>query len=416
MSERTPQMREKMLPYGRHQIEADDIEAVSNVLRSDWLTTGPTVEAFEKALADTVGAAMAVACSSGTAALHMAAAALELGAGDKCIVPALTFVASANGPHYAGAEIVFADVDPATGLLTADRLEAALSRAGDAVKAIIVVHLNGQQCDMPALAAVARGIPIIEDACHALGTIDVTREGERVPVGACRHSAMTCFSFHPVKVIAMGEGGAVTTNDATLAERLRRFRSHGIVRSIRDMQTATDAFASDGSANPWYYEMPAVGLNYRVSDIHCALGLSQLRKFQRFAAVRRELVAAYDRRFARFPAWARPIPHVAGCDAVRHLYVLAIDYTHTPGGSRAEVMRSLAALGIGTQVHYYPVHRQPYYARRYAVEELQGADLYYSRALSIPLFPAMNIDDVERVAGALEHVLGIEVADLDPRR
>jgi UDP-4-amino-4,6-dideoxy-N-acetyl-beta-L-altrosamine transaminase len=398
----------RALPYGRHQIDDSDIAAVCSVLRGDWLTTGPSVAAFEETLAEKVGAKHAVACSSGTAALHMAAAALSLGAGDKCVVPTMTFLASANGPHYLGAEIVFADVDPATGLITADRLEAALARAGGGVKAIIVVHLNGQTCDMPAIAAVAarQGIPVIEDACHALGTTTITPEGQ-FPVGSCRHSAMACFSFHPVKVVAMGEGGAVTTNDGLLSERLRRFRTHGMVRSPSDFANAADAYAPDGRPNPWYYEMPSPGFNYRASDINCALGLSQLRKLERFAAARRELVAAYDRRLKRFPAWAKPIPAAAGCDAVRHLYVLAIAYARTPGKSRAVVMRSLAELGIGTQVHYYPVHRQPYYAQRYGRQELPGADAYYDRALSIPLFPGMDGDDIERVAGALERVLGL---------
>ena len=400
-------MSAPLLPYGRHLIEDDDIAAVAAALRSDWLTTGPNVEAFESALADKVGANHGVVCSSGTAALHLAALALGLGPSDTVIVPTVTFLASATGVHHTGAEIAFADVDPRSGLLTTDTFEAALGRCGGKARVVVAVHLNGQCCDMPALAALARShsLVVVEDACHALGSRYVAVAGNSsVAVGSCHDSDLACFSFHPVKTIAMGEGGAITTNDRKLAAAMRRLRNHGIVRDSDAFESRTLAFGSDGS-HPWYYEMPQPGFNYRASDVHCALGLSQLRKLDRFAARRRALTELYDAHFADWPDWARPVPHVANCDPVLHLYPLLIDFARSKAGSRDAVMRALAERGIGTQVHYLPVHLQPYFARRYGPLDLPGAWAYYERCLSIPLFPAMTDDDVARVVASLFQVL-----------
>ena len=249
-------MTPPFLPYGRHSIDESDIAAVSAVLRGDWLTTGPTVEAFETALAEAVGARFAVVCSSGTAALHLAALALGVGPGDRVIVPTLTFLATANAPHLAGAEIVFADVDPDTALLTSEALEAAFQRAGGPVRAVFPVHMNGQTCGMRALAEIAakHDAVIVEDACHALAST-YKIDGEEYPVGACSHSTMACFSFHPVKTIAMGEGGAVTTNDAELCERLRQLRNHGMNRNRHQFACPEEAFDAHGEAHPWYYEV-----------------------------------------------------------------------------------------------------------------------------------------------------------------
>lgn len=394
------------LPYGRQLIDEDDIAAVAAVLRGDWLTTGPQVEAFEAAFATVTKAKFAVACSNGTAALHLAALALALGPGDAVIVPSLTFLASANGPHFTGAEIVFADVDPDTALLTPETLEQAFRRADRPVKAVVAVHLNGQTCDMPALASVAtsHGAVVVEDACHALAGQQRVNDGW-APVGACANSAMACFSFHPVKTIAMGEGGAITTNDPKLHERLRRLRNHGMSRDPGTFVDRDQAFDATGRANPWYYEMAEPGYNYRASDINCALGLSQLRKLDRLAARRREIVTAYDRRFAEFPENVRPVPRRPHSEPVWHLYALLIEWTRLKDCDRAGAMRALADRGIGTQVHYLPVHRQPYYRERYGRQELKGADEYYRRALSIPLFPAMTEDDVNRVVNTLAEVL-----------
>lgn len=388
-----------LLPYGRHRIDDDDVAAVAAVLRGDWLTDGPAVRAFEHQLAATTGAAEAVACANGTAALHLAALALDLGPGDWVVAPAVTFVATANCARFVGAEVVFADVDPDSGLITPDSLAAAISRAEGSVKAVLPVHLNGHAADMAALAEVAPELAVVEDACHALGT-----RAAWGTVGACPHSAMTVFSFHPVKTVCMGEGGAVTTNDAALAERLRSLRAHGITRDPARFSEPEQAFAAEGGPNPWYYEMRELGFNYRASDINCALGLSQLGKLARFGAARRALAERYDRLLARFAPSIRPVRPAAGSVAVPHLYVALIDFAGL-GTTRARVMTALRELGIGTQVHYLPINRQPYYCQRYGPSVLPGADAYYERCLSLPLFPAMTEGDVDRVVEALSTVL-----------
>ncbi|MDP3513895.1 MAG: UDP-4-amino-4,6-dideoxy-N-acetyl-beta-L-altrosamine transaminase [Sulfuritalea sp.] len=391
------------LPYGRHQIDEDDIAAVVSVLRSDSLTGGPVVTEFEQAFAARVGARFAVACANGTAGLHLAAMALDLGADDTVIVPTLTFLATANAARYVGAEVAFADVDPATGLMRPDDLQEAHAKVVNRkVRAVIPVHLNGQCVDMEAVAEFAgrHGMRVIEDACHAIGATYRTRAGEGVSVGACRHSDMTVFSLHPVKTIAMGEGGVVTTNDPDLHTALLRLRNHGMVREASGFVQREEAFDADGQPNPWYYEMPAPGYNYRASEIHCALGLSQLRKLDRFLARRRELADIYDRALAPLGLLLRPIPRVAGCASGWHLYVVQIDF-NIAETSRAALMRKLLDRGIGTQVHYLPVHRQPYYRSRYSNVKLPGSDAYYASCLSLPFFPAMSGGEVERVVATL---------------
>lgn len=394
------------IPYGRQLIEEDDVAAVSAVLRSDFLTTGPAVAAFEEALAARVGSRFAVSCSSGTAGLHLAALAVGLGEGDVAMVPAITFIATANAGRYVGAEVAFVDVDPETGLVGEMELRAALDRAGDRVKAVFPVHLNGQCVDMEMVAGVAaeRGLKVIEDASHAVGTTFRTNRGQTVTVGSCHHSDVSVFSFHPVKTIAMGEGGAVTTNDETLYQRLLRLRNHGIVRDSRAFENAKQAVDAGGGPNPWYYEMQELGFNYRASDIHCALGLSQLGKLDRFVAKRAALVHAYDERLKRLAQVVRPVGRVKGCAPAWHLYVTLIDF-EAAGVDRATVMKRLRAAGIGTQVHYMPVHHQPYYRRRYGDLHLLGAEAYYARCLSLPLFPDMNAAEVGRVTDALHQAI-----------
>jgi UDP-4-amino-4,6-dideoxy-N-acetyl-beta-L-altrosamine transaminase len=395
------------LPYGRQLIEDDDVAAVAAALRADYLTTGPTVEAFERAFAERVGAAHAVACSSGTAALHLAALALGLGPGDWLIVPSMTFLATANAARFVGAEVQFADVDADTGLLTEATLAEALDRAkaaGRTVKAISVVHLAGRTASLRTIAAIARDLPIVEDACHALGTT-YEDAGSPARVGDARHGTLATFSFHPVKTIAVGEGGMITTKDAALAARMRLARNHGMTRDPEAFRERAAATSARGKINPWYYEMHEPGYNYRLPDILCALGLSQLAKLDRFTARRRALAARYDAALAPLAPAVRIVPPVPGCHPVLHLYVVLIDFP-TIGMSREQVMAGLRARGIGTQVHYIPVHRQPYYRGRYGDIALPGADAYYRRALSLPLFPAMSDDDVIRVTQALAQVLG----------
>jgi UDP-4-amino-4,6-dideoxy-N-acetyl-beta-L-altrosamine transaminase len=406
-SQAAPAPADKFLPYGRQLIEDDDIAAVAEALRGDYLTTGPFVERFEAALARTVGARHAVVCANGTAALHMAARALNLGRGTKVIVPAVTFLATASAPHMNGAEIVFADVDSETGLMRPEDLEAAFARAGHA-DAVFNVHLNGQCGDSEGIFAVARahGAKIVDDACHAIGTAYVANDGQVSPVGSNRFCDLSVFSFHPVKTIAMGEGGTVTTNDPELAKKLMLARSHGMTRDPDAFVNSEDAFGADGTPNPWYYELVGPEFNWRANDIQCALGLSQLGKLGRFVARRRALAAAYDTLLAPLAPLIRPTARTRPCLPAWHLYAARIDFERA-GISRGDVMRRLTAAGIGSQVHYYPVHRQPYYAKRYGALSLPGADRYYARALSLPLFAAMTNADVERVAGAVSDILGL---------
>ena len=396
------------LPYGSQAIDDDDIAAVNAVLRSDFLTTGPAVEAFEAALAERTGAAYAVACASGTAALHMAALALGLGPGDWAVVPAITFLATANAVRFTGADVIFCDVDPATGLMTADTFEAALAANPDKrVRAVLPVHLAGQPADPAGIAAIARagGIAVIEDACHALGTSYPGEDGaDMTAVGACAHADMATFSFHPVKTVTTGEGGAITTRDKETAGRLRLARNHGMTRTAADFENRGLALDPSGAANPWYYEMAEPGYNYRLSDIHAALGLSQLKKLDRFAEARRRIVGRYAAALASLAPTLRPVGRVPGCTVAWHLYQVLIDFD-AAGTTRAEVMNALRARGIGTQVHYIPVPSQPYYRRLYGEQALPGAEAYYARTLSLPLFPAMTDGDVERVTAALGTVL-----------
>jgi len=342
------------LPYGRQSIGEDDIAEVTAVLRGDWLTTGPAVAAFEDA----------------------------------------------------GAEVVFADVDAGTGLMTPTTLEAAVADLAPdrraRVRAVFPVHLAGQTVDLPAIAAIAEkeGWAVVEDAAHAVGS----EYGAGGRVGDCRHGAMTTFSFHPVKTITTGEGGMVTTNEPELAEALRRFRTHGITRRPEDFRSPAAARDARGEINPWYHEVHRIGPNYRLSDIHAALGLAQLRKLPDFAARRRALAARYDARLAALAPVLRPIRHVPECRPCWHLYVVRLDFARL-GRDRAAVMQALRDKGIGTQVHYIPVHRQPYYTDRYGARDLPGAEAWYRAALSLPLFPAMAEDDVDRVVDALAEIV-----------
>ncbi|MBT3911041.1 MAG: UDP-4-amino-4,6-dideoxy-N-acetyl-beta-L-altrosamine transaminase [Rhodospirillaceae bacterium] len=393
------------LPYCRHFIEDDDIEAVTDVLRGEFLTTGPVVDAFENKLAEVTGARHVVSCSSGTAALHLTASALDLGPGDWAIVPAMTFLATANAARYVGADVIFADVDAETGLMTSETFEAARATAMGSVKAVYPVHINGQTANMAAIRQVAGDMPIVEDACHALGGVHKAANGEWVPVGSCAYSEMSIFSFHPVKTVAMGEGGAVTTNDDHLAERLRRHRNIGMNRNPETIENAGQAFDTSGEINPWYYEMPELGLNYRASAVHCALGLNQLGKLERFVGIRNRLVERYAEALAPLAAVVRMLPKSADCEAAWHLCVVLIDFD-AAGTDRAQVMKALAARNIGTQVHYLPVNRQPYYQRLYGETTLPGADAYYEKILSLPLQVSMTDEDVEYVAAMLGEVLG----------
>ena len=387
------------LPYGRQDVDEDDIAAVVAVLRGDWLTTGPMVEAFEHALAERVGAAHAVAVNSGTAALHLSAMGLDLTPEDRVVVPSVTFLATANCVRYVGAEVIFCDVEPDTGLLDLNHFEALLRADHQGrIKAVLPVHMAGQCADLKAIVGLAepRDITVIEDACHALGATDASGR----PVGGGTYSRATVFSFHPVKTVTTGEGGAITTNDAELARRLRRLRSHGMIHQPDLFSQMEQAFDPNGSANPWYYEMSEPGMNYRLSDINCALGLSQLTKLDRFVTRRGELVAAYRQALAGLSPHIAAAPERGHGRPAWHLFVVLLEFERL-GLTRSQAMRRLHAAGIGSQVHYLPLHRQPYYAHRYGPLTLPGADAYYRRCLSLPLCARMKEDDIARVVDGL---------------
>jgi len=388
------------LPYGRQWIEEDDVAAVVAALRSDMIAHGPRVTGFEQAFAAAVGAREAVACASGTAALHLALASLDVGPGDVCVVPAITFLSTATAARFCGAEVAFADVDPETGLMTPETLEAALAKAGRA-KAVLPVHLGGRLCDMEGIADVAAraGALVVEDASHAVGGVDAAG----APVGACARSAAATFSFHPVKTLAAGEGGMVALNDPERAGRMRRLRNHGVTHDPALMVEA-GSLDDAGARNPWAYEQVELGFNYRMNELEAALGLSQLGKLSRFVARRRVLADLYLCALSPLAPLVRPVPLGQGAPGL-HLFQVLIDF-EAAGVSRAEVMRRLAAEGIATQVHYIPLYRQPYFKDRYGEMRLAGAEAFYARVLALPLFPAMADSDVERVGAALARVLG----------
>lgn len=376
-------IRTKLLPYGRQTIDDDDIQAVVEVLRSDWLTTGPKVEEFERALAAFTGTKYAVAVSNGTTALHAAMHALGLGPGDEVIVPAITFVATANAVVYCGGTPVFADVDPGTLLI--DPADVA-RRITPRTKAIAAVDYAGQPCDYAALRSLAaqHGLKIVADACHAIGA----DEGGR-PVGSL--ADLSTFSFHPVKPITTGEGGAITTDDADLAAKMRVFRGHGITSDFRQRE-------KQGS---WAYEMTGLGYNFRLSDIQCALGSRQLAKLPAMIFRRQAIAAQYDARLAGHPLLT-PLARRAGASHGFHLYVVQVK----AGVDRGEVFRQFRAEGIGVNVHYLPVYLHPFYRERFGDQtgRCPAAEQAYARLISLPVFPGMTDGDVDDVIAAADKI------------
>jgi UDP-4-amino-4,6-dideoxy-N-acetyl-beta-L-altrosamine transaminase len=396
------------LPYGRQCISEDDIAAVVNVLRSDWLTQGPSVTGFEQKLAAAVGARHAVACSSGTAALHMAMLALGIGPGDTVVTTPNTFLADANCAKYVGAGVQFADVDPATGNI--DPAAVALLLESDRtrkIKAIIPVSFAGQPANLPDICSMARshGAAVVSDACHSLGA-SYDHAGVRHTLGGSAHDDMTVFSFHPVKHVAMGEGGAVTTDDDDLAARLRTYRNHGMTREAFSINE--QALSPEGEVNPWYYEMQRPGYNYRLSDIHAALGISQLSRLSESLCCRNEIAQYYRNQLKqRFPdGRVRTLECRENVHHAYHLFVLQVDFSSF-GVSRARVMNQLRESGIGTQVHYIPVHLQPYYRSDCGTGpgDFPNAEAYYEQALSIPMYPELTERDCDRVLDRLQTIL-----------
>ncbi len=388
-------VRGKLLPYGRQSLDDADIQAVVEVLKSDWLTTGPKVAEFEERFAAWVGARHAVSFSSGTAALHGAAFAAGLGPGDEAITTPMTFCATANCVLYQGATPVFADVSPDTLNLDPGEVSRKLSsRASSRIRAIIAVDYAGHPAALDELGELAKtcGAFLIEDACHALGA-----EYRRKRVGGI--ADMTVFSFHPVKHLTTGEGGMVATNDARLAETLRRFRNQGISSEARQRQ----------EAGQWFYEMVLLGFNYRLTDIACALGLSQLGRLDANLARRREIAAQYAAAFRDLSAIL--VPGVRdGVNPAWHLYPIRLNLGTLSVG-RGEIFRALRAENIGVNVHYIPVHQHPYYRERFksdsnSKESYPVAEDAYERLISLPMVHSLTAQDVEVVVHALRKVVG----------
>jgi len=386
-----------MIPYGRQDITQEDIDAVTEVLRSDFLTQGPTVPVFERIVADYCGAKRAVAVNSATSALHLACLSLGVGPGDIVWTSPITFVASANCARYCGASVDFVDIDPRTYNLSAARLAEKLEQAaavGKLPKVVIPVHLCGQPCEMEAISALSKkyGFSIIEDASHAIGG---RYKGE--PIGNCRYSDITVFSFHPVKIITTGEGGMALTNDPALANKMVRLRSHGITRDPVEMTHAPDGL--------WYYQQLELGCNYRMTDMQAALGVSQMRRLDQVVAKRHALAARYESLLQDFPV-TTPWQHTDSYSGL-HLYVIRMD-KGAMKASHSEVFERLRVAGVGVNLHYIPVYRHPYYARDgFNFNDFPEAERYYAEAISLPMYPALTeeqqIEVVHRLMTPIGH-------------
>ena len=387
-----PKTRVPPLPYGRQSIDEDDVAAVESVLRDDWITQGPRIEAFEAAIAEYSGVGHGIAVSSGTAALHSACIAADLGEGDEAIVPTLTFSATAAAVRLTGAEVQLADIDPETlGLSEAT----AQPHVSSKTKALLAVDFSGQPCDWDGLSQLCldKEIVSIADAAHALGASYSGRN-----VGSL--ADMTCFSFHPVKAITTAEGGMAVTASEQLAHRLRKLRGHGIVRDGAEFLNSDES-----EVGPWYYEIHDIGLNYRISDVHCALGLSQFQKLDGFISRREELAAHYSEAFLGSDLLKTPVVK-ADRKSAWHLYTVKLNLDAL-AWSRGRIFEVLRERGLGVQVHYIPLHLQPYYRDRYGYKrgDFPNAEAYYDSALSIPLFPSMSNEDADDVISIVSDAL-----------
>lgn len=388
-------MEKKLIPYGRQSISEADIQSVVDVLRSDWLTQGPAIEHFEKTVAEYCGVRYAVAVNSATSALHISCLAADLGPEDILWTTPNTFVASANCGLYCGAAVDFVDIDPRTYNLSTSRLEQKLElskKNGKLPKVVIPVHFSGQSCEMDRIADLSKqfGFTTIEDASHAIGG-----KYKGTPIGACRFSDITVFSFHPVKIITTGEGGMVLTNRKDIYDRLVRLRSHGITRATEFMTGKSDG--------PWYYQQIELGFNYRMTDIQAALGVSQMKRLDEFIMRRHFLADRYNESFAAMPVTV-PYVHPDAFSAL-HLYVIRLNLDKIKK-SHLQVFEELRRAGLGVNLHYIPVHTQPYYKKLgFCSGDFPQAEAYYGEAISIPMYYSLTEDDQERVVTTIRQVL-----------
>ena len=400
-----------MIPYGKHHIDEDDIQAVVDVLRHGMLTQGPKVAEFENKMSNYVGSKYAVAVSNGTAALHLACMALGLGKGDEVITSPNTFVATSNSVLYVGAKPVFVDIDEQTLNIDIDKLEQTINNS-NSIKAIFPVHFAGLACDMKKIKELADkyNLAIVEDAAHAIGATYIN--GNKV--GDCQYSNMTIFSFHPVKGIAAGEGGVITTNDEELYHKLTLLRSHGITKGNFEFPGISksdnllinkDEALENGELKRWYYEMQYLGYNYRITDIQCALAISQMDKIDLFLDARRSMVKVYDKAFKDIPN-ITPLQSCGRDNSSHHIYVVSIDF-YKVGVTRHQFMKKLAEQGVGSQVHYIPVVSQPYYQELgYKIQQYSITDAYYQSTLSIPLYYGLSDVDQRLVTSSIRKLLG----------
>ena len=398
---------DEFIPYGKHYVDQDDIDAVIEVLKGGWLTQGPKIAEFEKKIAEKVNAKYAIAVSSASAGLHLATLALNIVKGDIVLTSPNTFVASANCALYQGALPEFIDIDEDSLNICSDKLSEFLNSNNKNVKAVIPVHFAGAPCDMREISklAKARNINIIEDASHALGG----KYNCGSNIGSCKYSEMTVFSFHPVKGVTAGEGGIITTNSKTYADSIKKNRSHGIYKGNFDLPGISKADNNiinkkeafyDERLNPWYYEMQALGFNYRITDIQCALALSQMKKLDEFINKRSEIVSIYDERFSN-SKFIKPTQLNFRTNSAHHLYVVRINFEKL-GVSRGQLMQKLMDLNIGTQVHYIPVPLHPYYQDLgYDIKNYPACLDYYNEALSLPVFYGLKNDSVHKICDAL---------------
>ena len=387
-------MIEKVLPYGRQTITEDDIQAVKEVLTSSFLTQGPKVPKFEQEVASKVKARFGIAVNSATSALHIACLALGLGPGDRLWTSPITFVASANCGRYCGAEVDFVDIDPETGLMSTAALAAKLrqaERAGNLPKVVVPVHLAGSSCDMAEIGEMAKryGFAVLEDASHAIGG-----RYQDNPIGDCRYSSITVFSFHPVKIITTGEGGLATTNDPGLAQRMQELRSHGITKDEKRFERP--------APGPWYYEQQDLGFNYRITDIQASLGLSQLRRLDKIVNERNKQFNYYRELLSELPVRMLTVPK----EVLSSVHLAVIRLEDKDANLHRRIFEGLRASGIGVQLHYAPVHLQPYY-RKLGFQEgnYPEAEAYAASAISLPLYPGLQNSDQQRVVNSLASLL-----------